>query len=138
VRGGAGQARPPRPPGVSVAAPAGGPPRRPPRSPPPPLPRGNFEPPAPYDYAEHDGYAGYQAGYTPDPDDPASWALPGRGRGGPPTYQQRYPAPARGGASRALLGVVVVLVIAAVVATALVIGQSLQKSRSHKAGGTPS
>jgi len=104
----------------------------------PPLPRGNFEPSPRYDYAEHDGYAGYQAGYTPDPDDPASWALPGRGRGGPPTYQQRYPAPARGGASRALLGVVVVLVIAAVVATALVIGKSLQKSGSHKAGGTPS
>jgi hypothetical protein len=102
----------------------------------PPLPRGNFEPPR-YDYAEHDGYAGYQAGYTPDPDDPASWALPGRGRGGPVTYQHRYPAPERSSASRALLGVVVVLVIAAVVATALVIGKSLQKSGSHKAGGTP-
>ena len=102
----------------------------------PPLPRGNFEPPPPYDYAEHDGYAAYQAGYTPDPDDPASWALPARGRG--TGYQQRYQAPRRGGASRALLGVVMVLVIAAVVATAVVIGTSLHKSSSHKAGGTPS
>jgi hypothetical protein len=104
----------------------------------PPLPRGNFEPPPQYDYAERDGYAGYQAGYPPDPDDPASWALPGRGRGGPATHQQRYQAPRRGGASRALLGVVVVLVIAAVVATAWVIGTSLHKSGSHKAGATSS
>jgi hypothetical protein len=102
----------------------------------PPLPRGNFEPPPPYDYAEHDGYAGYQAGYTPDPDDPASWALPTRGRGG--AYQQRYQSPQRGGVSRALLGVVVVLVIAAIAATAWVIGTSLHKSGAHKAGGTPS
>ena len=102
----------------------------------PPLPRGSFEPPPPYDYAEHDGYAAYQAGYTPDPDDPASWALPARGRG--TGYQQRYQAPRRGGASRALLGVVMVLVISAVVATAVVIGTSLHKSSSHKAGGTPS
>jgi hypothetical protein len=101
------------------------------------LPRGNFEPPPPYDYGEHDGYAGSQAGYPADPDDPASWALPGRGRGGPVAYQQRYPAPRPGGVSRALFGVVVVLVIAAVVATALVIGRSLGKSGSHKAGATP-
>jgi hypothetical protein len=102
----------------------------------PPLPRGNFEPPPPYDYAEHDGYAGYQAGYTPDPDDPASWALPTRGRGG--AHQQRYQSPQRGGVSRALLGVVVVLVIAAIAATAWVIGTSLHKSGAHKAGATPS
>jgi hypothetical protein len=105
---------------------------------PAPLPRGNFEPPPRYDYAEHDGYAAYQAGYTPDPDDPASWALPGRGRSGPIAYQQRYPASRRGGASRALLALVVVLVIAAVAATAWVIGTSLHKASSHKAGGTPS
>src|SRR5215468_4578182 len=102
----------------------------------PPLPRGNFEPPPPYDYVEHDGYAGYRAGYTPDPDDPASWALPARGRAGT-GYQQRYQAPRRSGVSRALLGVVMVLVIGAVVATALVIGTSLHKSGGHKAGSTP-
>ena len=102
----------------------------------PPLPRGNFEPPPPYDYAEHDGYAAYQAGYTPDPDDPASWALPARGRG--TGYQQRYQAPRRGGVSRALLGLVVVLVIAAVAATAWVIGTSLHKSGGHKPSATQS
>ena len=103
----------------------------------PPLPRGNFEPPAPYNYAEHDGYPGQRAGYTPDPDDPASWALPTRGRGGT-GYQQRYQPPQRGGVSRALLGVVVVLVIAAVVATAWVIGTSLHKAGGHKPGATQS
>src|SRR5215470_6484660 len=104
----------------------------------PPLPRGNFEPPPRYAYAEHDGYASYQAGYTPNPDAPASGALPGRRVSGPIAYQQRYQTPQHGSASRALLALVVVLVIAAIVATALVIGKSLQKSGSHKAGGTPS
>src|SRR5262245_20704667 len=105
----------------------------------PPLPRGNVEAPPRYDYAEHDGYASYQAGYTPDPDDPASWALPGRRVSGPVAYEQRYPPPPRrGSASRALLALVVVLVIAAIVATAWVIGTSLHKSAAHRAGGTPS
>lgn len=104
----------------------------------PPLPRGNFEPPPQYDYAERDGYPGYQAGYPPDPDDPASWALPERGRGGPAAHQQRYPAPRPGGTSRALLGVVVILVIAAVVATALVISSSLLKSGGRQASSTQS
>ena len=103
----------------------------------PPLPRGNFEPPP--QYADNNGYGGY----PPNPDDPGTWAMPERGRGGTVPYRPRYPAPARGqrgGTSRAAISVVVALVIAAIVATALVITNSLGKSSSSSqaGGGTPS
>ena len=61
----------------------------------PPVPRGN------YDYPDHGGYGGYQGGYPPNPDDPGSWALPERGRGGTTPYRQQYPGrPAERGQSR--------------------------------------
>jgi hypothetical protein len=101
----------------------------------PMMPIGTLEPP----YHGQNGYGGY-----PDPNDPASWALPDRRRGDTAPYQQQpYPGTApvrrqrepRGGtgigASRAVITVVVVLVIAALVTTALVIGTSL-----HSSGGS--
>ena len=110
---------------------------------PEPAPLGTFEPPR---YPGHNGYGGYQGGYPPNPDDPANWALPERGRGGTAPYRGPYPGEGpgrgprdsrdgRGGASRVAISVVVVLVIAALVATALVISNSLGNSGSNKAGG---
>lgn len=104
---------------------------------PEPVPIGNLELPP--------RYSG--DGYQPNPDDPASWALPERGRGGTAPYRQPYARPyptrpprePRGGASRVAVTVVVVLVIAALVATALVISSSLRKSGGNQAhGSTPS
>jgi serine/threonine protein kinase len=96
----------------------------------PSMPRGNFDPR--YDY-QHRGDRG---GYPPNPDDPATWSLDrGRNTG----YQQRYPTPERSAASRAIISVVIVLVLAAVAATAWVISSSLHKSSSsHQAGKSPS
>jgi hypothetical protein len=103
-------------------------------APPVPLP----EPaPARYDYPDHGGYGGYQGGYPPSPDDPNSWSLPDRGRGGAGTYQGHYQTPRRGGASRAAIIVVIALVVVAVAATGWLISSSLQKSGGNKASGTP-
>jgi hypothetical protein len=86
-----------------------------------------------YDYTRRDGHEGY----PPNPDDPGTWALPDRGRGGG-SYQRRYPPPERSAASRAIVSVVIVLVLAAVAATAWVISTSLHKSpSSNQASKTP-
>ena len=106
------------------------------REPAPMVPIGNLQ--MPPQYGAPGGYGGPPDGFPPNPDDPASWVLPERGRGGTaPYHQQPYsrPYPAReprGGTSRVAVTVVVVLVIAALVATALVISNSLRKS-----GGNP-
>ncbi len=92
----------------------------------PPLPGGTFD--QRFDYTRRDGNTGY-----PNPDDPGTWAVPEHGNGGA-GYQRRYPAPERSAASRAVISVVVVLVLAAVAATAWVISTSLHKST---AGGQP-
>jgi len=91
--------------------------------------------------APYPGNNGY-GGYPPNPDDPASWALPDRRRGDTAPYQHQYPARVppraarepRGGLSRAAITVVVVLVIAALVGTALAIATSLGKSGNNTAG----
>jgi hypothetical protein len=91
----------------------------------PPMARGN------YDYQDHGGYGGY-------PDDPGSWALPDRGRGGTTPYRQQYSGAQRSGASRAAIIVVIALVLVAVAATGWVIKSSLQhKTGGGQAGGTP-
>jgi serine/threonine protein kinase len=77
-----------------------------------------------YDRTRHDGYAGY----PPNPDDPGTWALSDRGRSGGGSYQRSYQAQERSAASRAVISVVIVLVLAAVAATAWVISTSLHKS----------
>ena len=90
--------------------------------------------------APYPGNNGY-GGFPPNPDDPASWALPDRRRGDTAPYQQhQYPARVpprarepRGGLSRAAITVVVVLVIAALVGTALAIATSLGKSGNNQA-----
>jgi hypothetical protein len=103
-------------------------------APPVPLP----EPaPARYDYQDRGGYGGYQGGYPPNPDDPGSWSLPDRGRGGPPPYQGHYQPPRRGGASRAAIIVVIALVVVAVAATGVLISSSLHKSGGNQASGKP-
>jgi hypothetical protein len=107
----------------------------------PMMPIGTLDPP----YHGQNGYGGY-----PNPNDPASWALPDRRRGDTAPYQQQpYPGTAAvrrqreprggtgiGGASRAVVTVVVVLVIAALVTTALVIGTSLHGSGGSGQTGT--
>jgi hypothetical protein len=90
--------------------------------------------------APYPGNNGY-GGFPPNPDDPASWALPDRRRGDTAPYQHQYPARVaprgarepRGGLSRAAITVVVVLVIAALVGTALAIATSLGKSGNNTA-----
>jgi hypothetical protein len=102
----------------------------------PMVPLGTLEGPFP----GHNGYGGY----PPNPDDPASWALPEGRRGDTAPYQHPYPGRVpprgarepRGGISRAAITVVVVLVIAALVGTALAIATSLGKSGSNQAAGT--
>ena len=100
-------------------------------------------------YPGHDGYGGYQGGYSPNAEDHSNWALPDRGRGAGP-YQGTYPPQGppgrgprdggggRGGASRVAVTIVVVLVIAALVATALIISNSLRNSGGSKAASPPS
>ena len=97
----------------------------------PPMHRGNTD--RHYDHHRRDDYSGY----PPNPDDPGTWALPDRGRGGG-AYPPRYPTPERSAASRAVISVVIVLVLAAVAATAWVVSTSLHKSGGSKAGDTPS
>jgi hypothetical protein len=99
----------------------------------PMVPLGTLEAPFP----GHDGYGGY----PPNPDDPASWALPDRRRGDTAPYQHPYPGRVpprgarepRGGISRAAITVVVVLVVAALVGTALAIATNLGKSGGNQA-----
>jgi hypothetical protein len=99
----------------------------------PMVPLGTLEPPFP----GHDGYGGYR----PNPNDPASWALPDRRRGDTAPYQPPYPGRVpprgarepRGGISRAAITIVVVLVVAALVGTALAIATNLGKSSSNQA-----
>jgi hypothetical protein len=89
-----------------------------------------------YDRSRRDGYEGYD-GYPPNPDDPGTWSLPDRGRGGG-AYQRGYQPAARSAASRAVVSVVIVLVLAAVAAAAWVISNSLHKSPSgNQAAKTP-
>ena len=83
------------------------------------------------------GYGGYQGGYPPSPDDPGTWALQDRGRGGTTPYRQQRPPTERSGASRAAIIVVIALVLAAVAATGWVISSSLHKSSGGQAGGAP-
>ncbi len=75
------------------------------------------------------------SGYPPHPDDPGSWALSERGRGDG-GYQRHYPAE-RGAASRAIITLVIVLVLAAVAATAWVISSSLHKSSGSQGSKLP-
>jgi len=106
-------------------------------APPVPLPEPAPSMPRPgYDrrYDDQDQYGGY----PPHPDDPGSWSLPDRdprSRGG--GYQRGYPATERRAASRAVISLVIVLVLAAVAATAWVVSSSLHKSGGSQAGKTP-
>ena len=100
----------------------------------PAMPSGTLE--QRYDRSRNDGYGGY----PPNPNDPGTWALPDRGRGGGGSYQRGYQTQERSAASRAVISVVIVLVLAAVAATAWVISTSLHKStssNSNQATKTP-
>ncbi|HEX8007761.1 MAG TPA: protein kinase family protein [Trebonia sp.] len=75
------------------------------------------------------GYSGGD-GYPPNPNDPGTWGMPQR-YDGTAAYQapyQRRPSSERGVASRAIISVVVVLVLAAIGATAWVISNNMHKS----------
>jgi len=92
----------------------------------PATPRNSFD-------QRYDQHRDDYASYPPNPNDPGTWTLPERGRGGT-SYQRRPPAQ-RSAASRAVISVVIVLVLAAVAATAWVVSTSLHKSTGSKAGG---
>jgi hypothetical protein len=104
----------------------------------PPVQRAAFDhgggPGRGYDYNN----AGYNNagpnGYPPNPENPATWSVPER-RGA--AYQRRYPSGERSVATRAVISVVIVLVLAAVAATAWVVSNSLHGS-SGQAGNRPS
>jgi hypothetical protein len=82
-------------------------------------------------YADQGGY-GPRGGYGPNPDDPSTWNT----RGGAAAYQRGYPPARSGGASRAVIGIVAVLVVSAIVLTALAISGSLGNSSGNpQAGG---
>jgi hypothetical protein len=89
------------------------------------------------------GYPGGN-GYPPNPNDPGTWAAPQRHGGTAPyqashqtPYQRRSPSAERGVASRAVVSVVIVLVLAAVAATAWVISNNLHKSSPGQAVTKP-
>jgi hypothetical protein len=113
-------------PGAFADALAGVAPPVPLPEPAPTMPRGSYD--QRYAGQHRDDYASY----PPNPNDPGTWTLPERGRGGT-SYQRRPPAE-RSAASRAVISVVIVLVLAAVAATAWVISSSLHKSSGSKAG----
>lgn len=68
-------------------------------------------------------------GFRPDPNDPSTWDAR-NGNPGAPAYQRRHPSE-RGPASRAMISVVVVLVLAAVAVTAWAISNNLHKSSGN-------
>jgi hypothetical protein len=92
-------------------------------------------------YGGQGGYSGYgprqSGGFAPgNPSDPATWSTNSNGTS---AYQQGY-AGRRGGTSRTMITVVVVLVLAAVVAGAWELSANLNKSSgsNHAAGNGPS
>ena len=99
----------------------------------PSMPRSGYD--RRYDSQDH--YGGYAD--RPHPDDPGTWALPDRDPGarGGSAYQRGYPGTERRAVSRTMITVVIVLVLAAVAATAWVVGTSLHKSGGSQAGKTP-
>jgi serine/threonine protein kinase len=120
-------------------------------APPVPLPE-----PAPQPQAGYANRGGYR-GYSNDPNNPDTWAVSEQGPGGTSPYPQRNPPSAqfasngyggsqytpapyqgteRGGTSRVMIVVVVVLVLAVIGATVWAVG--LRKSNSPSAGGTGS
>jgi hypothetical protein len=122
-------------------------------APPVPLPepappaRGSFDP-----YGAGPGYpgSGYPGsgypdgnGYPPGGNDPGTWAVPQRHGGNAPyqasqqtSYQRRPPAE-RSVVSRAVVSVVIVLVLAAIGATAWMISNSMHKSTPSQASIKP-
>jgi hypothetical protein len=116
----------------------------------PPVPLPEPAPPAPAGYTDR-GYQdrGGYGGYPSNPNDPDTWQTTG-GQGGTTPYPERrqsaqFPSAGRGyqpgpyqagprrGLSRALLSVVVVLVLAAIVATVWAVG--FRKSGNNTASG---
>jgi serine/threonine protein kinase len=104
----------------------------------PPVSRGSFD-----QFGAAPGYRGGNS-YPPDPNDPGTWASP-QGHGGTTSYQAPYRAPyrrrpsssERSVASRAIVSVVIVLVLAAVATTAWVISNNLHKSSPGQAAIKP-
>jgi hypothetical protein len=75
------------------------------------------------------------SGYPVGPDDQSNWAHPNPAHhGGMPPYRHRQPGGERSMAARGLIGVVIVLVLVAIVATAVVISTSLHKGTASVAG----
>jgi serine/threonine protein kinase len=118
----------------------------------PPVPLPEPAPPAPAGYQDRGGYGGYPN----DPNEPDSWGMGGPGPRGTAPYPQRNPSgqlssagyggsqytPAayqgtqRGGTSRVLIVVVVLLVLAVIGAAVWAIG--LRKSPTSAGGGSGS
>jgi serine/threonine protein kinase len=117
----------------------------------PPIPLPEPAPPAPAGYSDrgYNGRGGY-GGYPANPNDPDTWQTGSQGGTAPypeprqstqyaPAGRGHQPGPyqtssGRGGASRALIAVVIVLVLAAIAGTVwAIVGRS---TTSHTAGGT--
>jgi hypothetical protein len=117
----------------------------------PPIPLPDPAPAAPAGYSDRGGYGGYQS----NPNDPDTWAVNDHGPRGTAPYPQRNPPPAqfastgypgsqytpapyqgteRGGASRVMIVVVIVLVLAVIGATVWAVG--LRKTNTPSAGGS--
>jgi hypothetical protein len=93
-------------------------------------------PPVPLPEPAPAPWAGTTSGYPANPDDPSNWTLPGGSRAaGMPAYQRRNPANERSAAARGVVSVVIVLVLAAIAATAWVISKNMH-SGTASANGT--
>jgi serine/threonine protein kinase len=114
----------------------------------PPAPLPEPAPPAPAGYPGRGGYDGYGGGYGPaDPNNPDSWAVPGRSGTAP--YQSQPPSsqfPAAGygyqgekrGPSRAMMTTVIVLVVAVVAVLVWVLGFRKSAPPAASGGSHPS
>jgi serine/threonine protein kinase len=115
----------------------------------PPAPLPEPAPAAPANYGRG-GYDGYGNGYGPDPGNPDSWPVPDRGPSGTAPYQPppaagytgaQYAAPGyqgreRGGVSRVMLTIVVVLVLAVIAAVVWAVGFRQSSPPTAGTGGT--
>jgi hypothetical protein len=114
----------------------------------PPAPLPEPAPAAPANYGRG-GYDGYGNGYGPDPGNPDSWPPADRGPSGTAPYQPppaagytggQYAAPGyhgreRGGVSRVMLTIVVVLVLAVIAAVVWAVGFRQSSSPTAGTGG---
>jgi serine/threonine protein kinase len=95
-------------------------------------------PPIPLPEPAPNPWGGTAPGYPARPDDPSNWALPDASRAAPmPPYRRRNPTTERSAATRGIISVVIVLVLAAIAATAWMISRSMHNGTASATSSQP-